>query len=139
MLEDLPAADEITKHVDRLLRQADAYGRYPTPVDTSSKARIIHVSPTVDYAGKQRFVVLHETSHGIISHQRDLLYADDNEKLSPATNLMFEREANRATAELPFQRNNFMKVAAQFETSLDTVRYLAQHYGSSFHAALRAA
>jgi hypothetical protein len=28
-------------------------------------------------------------------------------------------------------------VAAQFEISLDTVRYLAQHYGSSFHAALR--
>jgi Zn-dependent peptidase ImmA (M78 family) len=179
MLEDLPAADEITKHVDRLLRQADAYGRYPTPVDDlvqaarlqrsddyvldesliskaplalrgllrsarhkiqgllDRRARVIHVSPTLDNEGKQRFVLLHETSHGIIPHQRDLLYADDNETLSPATNLMFEREANQAAAELLFQRNDFAKTAAQFEISLDTVRYLAQHYGSSFHAALR--
>lgn len=179
MLEDLPAADEITKQVDRLLREADAFGRYPTPVEDlvaaarlqrsddyvldesliskaplairallrsarnkiqgllDRRARVIHVSPTIDNEGKHRFVELHETAHAIIPHQRDLLYADDNETLSPSTRLMFEREANQAAAELLFQRKDFAQTAAQFEISLDTVRYLAQHYGSSFHAALR--
>lgn len=33
MLEDLEAAGEIDKRVDHILRAADAYGRYPTPVD----------------------------------------------------------------------------------------------------------
>lgn len=38
MLRDLAAADEIGKHVDRLLRAADAYGRFPTPVDDIVRA-----------------------------------------------------------------------------------------------------
>ncbi|OIQ77491.1 hypothetical protein GALL_408140 [mine drainage metagenome] len=33
MLDDLESGAEISKHVDRLLRKADAYGRFPTPVD----------------------------------------------------------------------------------------------------------
>src|SRR6266567_3340115 len=33
MLQDLEAADEIRQQADRLLRAADAYGRFPTPVD----------------------------------------------------------------------------------------------------------
>ena len=33
MLGDLDAADDISRRVDRLLRAADAYGRFLTPVD----------------------------------------------------------------------------------------------------------
>ena len=33
VLSDLEAADDISRRVDRLLRAADAYGRFPTPVD----------------------------------------------------------------------------------------------------------
>lgn len=33
MLEDLPSGDEIARRTDRLLKRADAYDRFPTPVD----------------------------------------------------------------------------------------------------------
>ena len=38
MLEDLEAADEISNQAGRLLRAADAYGRFPTPVDDLVRA-----------------------------------------------------------------------------------------------------
>ena len=33
MLEDIPDHDAIAKETHRLLRKADAYGRWPTPID----------------------------------------------------------------------------------------------------------
>lgn len=179
MLEDLDSADEITTQVDRLLRDADAYGRFPTPVDdivaaaklvqaddyvldeklisklpasmrtilrgaknkiqglVDRRARVVHISPSIDNEGKRRFVMMHETTHDILPYQRDLLYADDHETLSPATNRLFEREANQGAAELLFQRTRFAKDAADSEISIDAIWGLASRYGSSFHAAFR--
>ncbi|HEX5403184.1 MAG TPA: ImmA/IrrE family metallo-endopeptidase [Pseudonocardiaceae bacterium] len=179
MLENLDSAEEISTRVDRLLRAADAYGRFPTPVDdivkaaelghaddyvldesriseapaylrtllrsartkvqglVDRRARVIHISPDLDNEGKRRFVTLHETTHHILPHQQDLLYADDNETLAPSTNRLFEREANQGAAELLFQRTRFTQDAADSVTSIATIRALAEQYGSSFHAAVR--
>lgn len=179
MLEDLEAADDIGKHVDRLLRAADAYGRFPTPVKdivaaaaltesdeyvleesliakapahlrgllrsakqkiqglVDRRERVVHVSPAIDNDGRRRFVMLHETTHDILPHQQDLLYADDNETLSPNTKRLFEREANQGAAELLFQRDRFARDAKDLEVSIGAVWELADRYGSSFHAALR--
>lgn len=179
MLGDLEAADEISRRVDWLLRAADAYGRFPTPVDdivgaasleqaddyvlddsliakapaylrrllTSAKQkiqglvdrreRIVHIAPAIDHDGKRRFVILHETTHDILPHQQDLLYADDHETLSPATTRLFEREANQGAAELLFQRDGFARDANDLEISVAAVWQLAERFGSSFHAAMR--
>jgi Zn-dependent peptidase ImmA (M78 family) len=178
-LSDLEAADDISMRVDRLLRAADAYGRFPTPVDdivaaaqltfaddyvldesairkapaylrgllrsaknkiqglVDRRARVVHISPAIEHAGKRRFVTLHETTHQILPHQRDLLYADDHETLSPTTNRLFEQEANQGAAELLFQRNAFSHEAADMEVSITAIWALAARYGSSFHAAVR--
>jgi Zn-dependent peptidase ImmA (M78 family) len=179
MLSDLEAADDISKRVDRLLRAADAYGRFPTPVDdivaaaqltfaddyvldesairkapaylrgllrsaknkiqglVDRRAKVVHISPTIEHAGKRRFVALHETTHQILPHQRDLLYADDHETLSPTTNRLFEQEANQGAAEMLFQRHTFSRDAADMEISTAAIWALAERYGSSFHAAVR--
>lgn len=123
MLGDLDSADDISRRVDRLLRKADAYGRFPRPVDdivaaaqltyaddyvldesairkapaylrgllrsarnkiqglVDRRARVVHISPAIEHSGKRRFVTLHETTHQILPHQHDLLYADDRETL----------------------------------------------------------
>lgn len=179
MLKDLDSADEISRRVDLLLREAEAYGRFPTPVDDIVRAasltqadeyafdesliakapaylrgllrsardkiqglvdrreRVVHVSPAIDNEGKRRFVILHETTHDILPHQRGLLYADDSETLSASTRRLFEREANQGAAELLFQRDRFARDAGDLEISVDAVWELASRYGSSFHAALR--
>lgn len=167
------------KVVDRLLRSADAYGRFPTPVEdivaaaklthapdyvlddslinkapawmrqklrsakhkiqglVDRRARVVHIAPAIENEGKRRFVTLHETVHASTPHQQDLLYADDHETLSLATNRLFEREANFGAAELLFQRELFTSDARELEISTATIWLLAERYGSSFHAALR--
>jgi Zn-dependent peptidase ImmA (M78 family) len=177
MWSELESAGEINSRVDRLLCAADAYGRFPTPVEdivraaelteaddyildeslikkapvylrtllrsakqkiqglVDRRARVVHVSPEIENEGKKRFVRLHETVHHILPHQQDLLYADDHETLLRTTNRLFEREANQGAAELLFQREHFARDAADMEISTATISYLANHYGSSFHAA----
>lgn len=179
MLEDLESAEEIDRQVDRILRAADAYGRYPTPVDdivaaasltqaddyvlsdskiakapaylrsllrsakhkvqglVDRRERVVHVSPDIDHEAKRRFVKLHETTHEILPHQKDLIYADTNETLALSTKRLFEREANQGAAELLFQREQFKRDANDFEIGMAAVWLLAERYGSSFHAALR--
>lgn len=47
MLEDLPSHDDIARLTDRLLRQADAYGRLPTPVaDILAAAELVEAPQT---------------------------------------------------------------------------------------------
>jgi hypothetical protein len=177
MGRELESAREINSRVDRLLRAADAYGRFPTPVEdivraaelteaddyvldeslikkapaylrtllrsakqkiqglVDRRARVVHVSPSIENEGKKRFVRMHETVHHILPHQQDLLYADDHETLLRTTNRLFEWEANQGAAELLFQRERFSSDAADLEISTATVSLLANRYGSSFHAA----
>ena len=89
------------------------------------RARVIHVSPAIDHEGKRRFVKMHETAHHILPHQQDLLYAEDHETLSPATNRLFEREANQGAAELLFQRGGFARDAADLKVSVAAIWQLA--------------
>jgi len=172
-------AADLDRRVDRLLRDADAYGRFPTPVEDIVRAaelaqaddyvldesliskapaylrkllrsgmkkirglvdrreRVIHLHPGIEHEGKRRFIVLHETTHDLLPHQRDLLYADDAETLSPTTTRLFEQEANQGAAELLFQRGSFTADAADLETSIAAICALADQYGSSVHSAFR--
>lgn len=179
MLEDLESAGVIDKRVDQLLRAADAYGRYPTPVDdilaaakltlvgdyvledskiakapaylrsllrsakqkiqglVDRRERVVHISPDIEHEAKRRFVKLHETTHDILPHQQNLVYADTNDTLSVATKRLFEREANQGAAELLFQRKHFKRDANDHEIGMAAIWLLSDRYGSSFHAALR--
>jgi hypothetical protein len=179
MLDGLESGKDIAKRVDRLLKKADAYGRFPTPVEDIVEAakltseddysldesiiaklpaslrkvfrtgvnkiqgladrreRVIHVAPEVTVAGRRRFIAMHETTHMILPHQQDLLYADDNETLSASTNFVFEQEANHGAAELLFQRDGFARDAADSEISMAAVVDLSERYGASIQAAFR--
>jgi Zn-dependent peptidase ImmA (M78 family) len=179
MLEDLESSREIDRRVDQILRTADAYGRYPTPVDdivdaakltqvddyvlsdskiakapaylrsllrtakhkvqglVDRRERVVHISPEIEHEAKRRFVKLHETTHDLLPHQQDLVYADTNETLSLNTKRLFEREANQGAAELLFQRTHFRRDANDLEIGPEAIWLLAERYGSSFHAAFR--
>jgi len=54
MLNDLEAADEISRQADRLLRAADAYGRFPTPVDDLVRAS--QLSEASDYVLEESLI-----------------------------------------------------------------------------------
>lgn len=179
MVPALQSAEDIDACVDALLRRADAYGRYPTPVDdlvaasglteahdfildedtialaparlrdmlrsarekvlglVDRRARVIHVSPQVEMAARRGFVKLHEVSHHVLPWQRDLLYADDDESLSPATRARFEREANHGAAQLLFQCGDLAHNVADLPVGLDSVEVLARLYGASMRATFR--
>jgi hypothetical protein len=185
MLEDLDSAGEIMRLTDQLLRRADGYDRFPTPVGdvlaatnltepehsilssqmiaqapkhlraalrrVSGKAhalldrreREVHVNPETDLAGQRAFKRLHEVSHDLFEWQHidDGVhvegFADDQLTLSPATHILFEREANQGAAELLFQRDRFQKIAAEYSVGVAVVEELAVKFGSSRHAAFR--
>jgi hypothetical protein len=148
-VEDLVSTGQLCEAADyvldeSLIAQAPTYlrallrsARHKIQGLLDRRARVIHISPAIQHAGKRRFVMLHETAHHILPHQRDLLYADDHETLSPATRRLFEREANQGAAELLFQRQQFAKDAADLQVCTAAVWDLAMRYGSSFHAAIR--
>jgi hypothetical protein len=148
-VDDLVGASRLTEAADyvldeSLVSRAPAYlrallrsARHKIQGLLDRRARVIHISPDIEHEGKRRFVKLHETTHHILPHQRDLLYAEYHETLSPATRRLFEREANQGAAELLFQRQQFAKDAADLHVSVDAIWQLAARYGSSFHAAIR--
>lgn len=148
-VDDLVSASQLSEATDyvldeSLILKAPAYlrtllrsARHKIQGLLDRRARVIHVSPAIEHVGKRRFVKLHETVHHILPHQRDLLYADDQETLSAATRRLFEREANQGAAELLFQRELFARDAADLQVSVAAVWDLAARYGSSFHAAIR--
>src|SRR5665811_1676450 len=93
------------------------------------REKVVHISPDIDHEARRRFVKLHETTHSILPHQQDLVYADTNETLSLATKRLFEQEANQGAAELLFQRAHFGRDANDLEISLASVWLLAERYG----------
>lgn len=101
------------------------------------RERVVHVNEQLNTAGKKNFVRLHEVAHDILPHQHHLVYADDNETLSPSTRLLFEQEANQGAAELLFQRTTFAEDGRSLEVGTAAAIYLAQRYGSSLHASFR--
>lgn len=101
------------------------------------RERIVHIDPTVTMQERRSFIALHEVAHHVIPWQNALVYADNDESLSPMVRAAFEREANVCAAELLFQLDAFEQDAGSVRISLDAVRMLAGVYGSSFRAAFR--
>lgn len=99
--------------------------------------REIYVNPQITHLGRRNFHTLHEVGHDILPWQRLLGYADDEARLSWATRVGFEREANQTAAELLFQRELFAQIASEYTIGIATVIELAEKFGSSIHAAFR--
>jgi len=107
-VEDLVRAAELAEADDYVLdesfiKRASAYlrGLLRTAKQNvqglvDRRARIVHVSPTIENDGKKRFVKMHETVHHILPHQQDMLYAEDHEMLQGTTSRLFERGRIRA-------------------------------------------
>src|SRR5207253_1327988 len=64
-------------------------------------------------------------------------YADDDQRLSWSTRIRFEQEANQTAAELLFQRNVFMDMAADHVIGFAGVVELCEQIGASIHAGTR--
>jgi hypothetical protein len=101
------------------------------------KAREIYVNPGITIDGRRNFQTLHEVGHHILPWQRELAYADDDERLSWLTQMRLEREANQTAAELLFQCGFFTEVAAHYAIGIASVIELAEIFGASIHAAFR--
>ena len=101
------------------------------------REREIYVSPEITLVGRRNFHMLHEVGHEIVPWQSKLAYADDDIRISWATRVRFEREANQTAAELLFQRDRFRRMAAEYATGFEPVVELAEMFGSSIHAAFR--
>lgn len=101
------------------------------------REKTIYLNRMEGTAGAKAFRTLHEVLHDILPWQRELGYADDHLTLSPATNRLFEKEANYGAAELLFQNDYFQHVAADYQISIASVIDVSRKFGSSIHAALR--
>jgi hypothetical protein len=164
MLEDLHSAHDIEQCTDALLKAANAYGRYPTPVDDIVAARGLQESPdfTIDEGilaampQKARDLVRRAARglRGALDRRERIVHISENithegqkrfvklheashDTLSRTTKILFEKEANQGAAELLFQRGGFAHDAKSLAIGTAAVVYLSQRYGSSLHAAFR--
>ncbi|MFF1530283.1 ImmA/IrrE family metallo-endopeptidase [Cellulomonas sp. NPDC058312] len=101
------------------------------------RERVIHVSPTITHGGRRSFVKLHEVTHHVLPWQRELVYADDDDSLSPSVRAQFEREANYGAAALLFQGSQFDESIVQLPVRLESIDMLAGLFGASFRATAR--
>jgi IrrE N-terminal-like domain len=101
------------------------------------REREIYVSPEITHLGRRNFHTLHEVGHEILPWQKKLAYADDDARLSPGTQIRFEREANQVAAELLFQSGFFNEVAAEYAIGMAPIVELAGMFGASIHSAFR--
>ena len=87
---------------------------------------------------RKNFVKLHETGHGVISWQKDLLGClDDEDTVAPDIKEEFEREASFFASAGLFQLERFDEEAAKLELSLRSARALGKKFGGSAQAAMR--
>lgn len=87
---------------------------------------------------RKNFVKLHETGHGILPWQREIMaFIDDDSTLDPLTDEEFEAEANYFASATLFQLDRFDIEISQLPLSLETVMYLSKHFGASVHATFR--
>lgn len=87
---------------------------------------------------RKNFVKLHETGHGVISWQKDLIGClDDEDTVAPEIKEEFEREASFFASAGLFQLDRFDEEAAKLELSLRSARALGQKFGGSAQAAMR--
>lgn len=87
---------------------------------------------------RQNFIKLHETGHGVIPCQRDLLgFIDDEDTLSADVKALFEQQASYFASGGLFQLERFDEEAAKLPLSIHSARILATKFGGSVQAALR--
>ena len=87
---------------------------------------------------RKSFVKLHETGHGVIPWQRDLIGClDDEQTIAPDIKEEFEREASFFASAGLFQLERFDEEAAKLPLSLRSARALGQKFGGSAQAAIR--
>lgn len=101
------------------------------------RQRVYYVDPSINTIPRKKRVAFHEISHQLIPWQRDIAYFDDNSTLSPWVRRRFEAEANSLAVDLMFQGSRFAEEAKEYESSIWSMKYLADRYGSSFHATAR--
>ena len=101
------------------------------------REREVYVHPEIQIEGRRNFQTLHEVGHDILPWQSALAYADDDQRLSLSTRIRFEQEANQTAAELLFQRDVFMEMAADHVIGFAGVVELCEQIGASIHAGTR--
>lgn len=98
--------------------------------------RIIATDSDLD-ENRTRFSILHEVGHFVLPHHEHSLYVCDDVGLSPATRLVFEKEASEFAADLLFLGDRFALEANSRAISASTVKVLATKYNASFEATAR--
>ena len=88
---------------------------------------------------KQTWTKLHETGHGYLPHQKNMfeLMEDGKFELDPATEDLFEKEANNFAAETLFQLDSYERLAANYIVSIRTPIDLSKKFGSSIYSSMR--
>ncbi len=98
--------------------------------------RIVATHSDLD-ENRTRFSVLHEVGHFVLPHHEHSLYVCDDIGLSPATRLVFEKEASDFAADLLFLGDRFALEANSRVINASTVKELATKYCASFEATAR--
>ncbi len=98
--------------------------------------RIVATDSDLD-EDRTRFGVLHEVGHFVLPHHEHSLYLCDDVGLSPATRLVFEKEAGEFAADLLFLGDRFALEANSRAIRASTVKELATKYGASSEATAR--
>lgn len=101
------------------------------------REREVYVHPEIQIESRRSFQTLHEVGHDILPWQAELAYADDDQRLSWATKIRFEQEANQAAAEFMFQRDLFTTMAAEYGIGFAAIVELSEQIGASIHSATR--
>jgi hypothetical protein len=87
---------------------------------------------------RQNFIKLHETGHGVIPCQRDLLGCmDDEDTIVPEIKELFERQASYFASGALFQLDRFDEEASKLPLGIRSARALAEKFGGSKQAAIR--
>ncbi len=87
---------------------------------------------------RKNFIKLHETGHGVISWQKDLIGClDDQDTIAQEIKEEFEREASFFASAGLFQLERFDEESAKLPLSLRSARALGEKFGGSAQAAIR--
>ena len=99
--------------------------------------KIIYIDHT-QRTSRKNFVKLHETGHGVLPWQKDLMGClDDEETVAPEVKEEFELEASFFASAGLFQLERFEEEAERLPLSLRSARALGEKFGGSAQAAIR--
>ena len=85
---------------------------------------------------KQRWYEAHEVGHSLIPWHEDYPYGDSEETLTPMCAERLESEANYTAGQMLFMMDRFTVEALDLNTSLDSVKALAKHFGNTLTSTL---